>query len=369
MSQPAVVQQAQPPSIIDSIFSLEKSFKAQNAYDLKFENECLFAKQQILKNDYSVKAAQNAPDALRNAILNVAAVGISLNPASAHAYLVPRSPAKGQAPQICLDVSYRGMVKLATDSGSIKWAKSELVYEGDEFEWRGMAEIPLHSPVDPFADHTTLEGLRGGFCVAQLSDGSYMVDRMSAADILKVANTSKASNGPWKTWPTEMAKKTLVKRASKSWPQSAGRSRLDQAIELVNEHEGLEPEPVVARASDYLQPTEEQTATYLELAKGEPLPFWLWYSAQDERLKVSLPGCKFEHGTKQKMMKAFNNTLEAGRLEWEGYNIDFRALCDSQDEHGAAEFLADFTDDQRELLIEGLVPELATFARSIEVEA
>lgn len=354
-------------TVVQTMAALEKPFKAQNAYDLKFENECLFAKQQITKTEYSLKAAQNAPDALRNAILNVAAVGISLNPASAHAYLVPRSPAKGQPPQICLDVSYRGMVKLATDSGSIKWAKSELVYEGDEFEWRGMAEIPHHSPADPFADHTTLEGLRGGFCVAQLSDGSYMVDRMSAADILKVANTSKASNGPWKTWPTEMAKKTLVKRASKSWPQSAGRSRLDQAIELVNEHEGLEDEPIVAGTSDFQRPTREQTAKYMALASGDsPVEFYVWFYQQDERLRPSLPGCEFEHGQKGKMMAFFNGQLKEGQQRLEAWVSEIEALCESDDPHGVTEFTDELTEIEYLAVIEKLKPEHSMFVQQVK---
>lgn len=112
---------ARPASITDELVALEPHFNKQNAYALKFESECLFAKQQLLKNDYTLTAAQNNPAALRAAILNVAAIGISLNPALAHAYLVPRSPGSAKdasgryvskPAQVCLDISYRGLVKL-----------------------------------------------------------------------------------------------------------------------------------------------------------------------------------------------------------------------------------------------------------------
>lgn len=224
------------PEITQTLAQLEKPFGTQNQWGLKFESECLFARQQLMKNNYVLQAAQNRPDALRSAILNVAAIGISLNPATAHAYLVPRDGV------ICLDISYRGLVKLATDSGSIQWAKAVLVYEGDHFRWRGPAQPPEHE-ADVFAADRIdasdpLKNLKGGYCLARLASGEYMVDVMTAGEILAVRDASKAKNGPWSgSWAGEMAKKTLVKRASKSWPQSA---RVDTAVHVLNAHEGLD---------------------------------------------------------------------------------------------------------------------------------
>lgn len=346
-------------SIVDNLMALEKPFSEQNAYALKFKSECLFAKQQLLKNDATLKAAETNQISLKAAILNVAAIGISLNPALAHAYLVPRSGA------VCLDVSYKGLVKLATDSGAINWAKPELVYDDEAFEWVNMATLPTHK-MNPFGGKRAsgkVDGLIGGYCVAQLRDGSYMIDHMSIADIQKVADTSKAKFGPWKEWPLEMIKKTLVKRASKSWPQSGGRERLDKAIEVLNEHEGLEEAPTVARVSDYMRPTQEQTDTYLELAKGDSVEFYLWYRAQDKRLQISLPGCEFEKNKKQATMKYFNSQLEDGRTRLEAWVLDLSAMCESGDDHGVAEFLAEFSGAQLEALIDALPIQSQSFAR------
>lgn len=238
------------------IFGWREHFSKQNSFGLKFETECLFAKQQLLKNDYTLKAAQSNQGSLKSAILNVAAIGISLNPSSAHAYLVPRDGA------ICLDISYRGLVKLATDSGSIEWAKAVLVYEGDTFTWKGPALPPEHE-ADVFAKDRIdasdpLKKLKGGYCLAKLATGEYMVDVMTADEILAVRDSSKAKNGPWKgVWSGEMAKKTLVKRASKSWPQSNGRDRIDTAIHILNDHEGLD---------DKAHVDEDQIQTFLNLA-------------------------------------------------------------------------------------------------------
>lgn len=237
------------------LFGWKEHFSKQNSFGLKFETECLFAKQQLLKNDYTLRAAQANQNSLKAAILNVAAIGISLNPSSAHAYLVPRDGA------ICLDISYRGLVKLATDSGAIEWAKAVLVYEGDTFKWKGPAIPPEHE-ADVFAKDRIdasdpLKNLKGGYCLAKLATGEYMVDIMTADEILAVRDSSKAKNGPWRgVWAGEMAKKTLVKRASKSWPQSGGRDRIDTAIQILNDHEGLD---------DKAQLDEEQIGTFMDL--------------------------------------------------------------------------------------------------------
>lgn len=222
-------------NMIELVKKQEKRFlelDAANGNLVDFTKECLFARQQLLKNDYTLKVASENPNSLQGAVLNVAAIGISLNPASQHAFLVPR---KGS---ICLDISYRGLVKLATDCGAIKWAKAELVYDNDFFEWNGPAEKPTHK-ADPFSERGEM---KGGYVLAMLPDGTVMVEVMPVAEIYKIRDTSEAykkNYGPWVDWPEEMAKKTIVKRAYKSWPQSTNRERLDKAIEVLNQHEGM----------------------------------------------------------------------------------------------------------------------------------
>lgn len=336
-------------NISQLLVDCQPKFNRQNAFGLKFESECLFAKQQLMKNDFTLRTAANNQGSLQAAILNVAAIGISLNPALTHAYLVPRDGA------VCLDISYRGLVKLATDSGAIKWAKAVLVYEGDEFVWRGPNEAPKHE-ADVFDEKridaaNPLQNIKGGYCIAKLTDGDVLVEVMTAGEILAVKETSKAKAGPWAgKWAGEMAKKTLVKRAYKSWPQSDGRERLDTAIEILNQHEGLEDEPI--RTGEFLRPSKEQTETYLALAKdGEPVDFWIWFQAQDDRIRASLPGCTFERGQKQKMMAFFEAQLKAGRETFNTWAADLLALCESDDSHGVVEFMGEMTEAQREALL------------------
>ncbi len=57
------------------------------------------------------------------------------------------------------------------------------MYEGDTFVWKGMTELPTHE-FDPFDSQRmdardTFKGLRGGYCVAKLADGTWMIEKNS----------------------------------------------------------------------------------------------------------------------------------------------------------------------------------------------
>lgn len=212
-----------------------QSFDEVNTYGLEFSKEIGFAYQALARNDYLMRVA-SANDAakmsLAHAIVNVAALGLSLNPAAGHAYLVPRDG------RVVLDQSYRGMLKIAYDCNSIASCGTELVYEGDEFEWKSFDEKPVHK-FDPWdADRFTVDdpwkGLLGGYCTARLPSGFYLVSRMTAEELRQIRRESRAKKAdtPWEKWGTEMLKKTLVRRAVKMWPQH---DRLDQSIEVYDQ--------------------------------------------------------------------------------------------------------------------------------------
>ena len=111
---------------------------------VEWEKESQFAIQALGNNYRLHEAATNNQASLQNAIINVAAIGISLNPANKHAYLVPRSVKKGTPPIVCLDISYQGLMHLATQSGSIEWGQSKLVYANDNYINNGIDKAPTH---------------------------------------------------------------------------------------------------------------------------------------------------------------------------------------------------------------------------------
>ena len=216
---------------------------------LNFEREAGFAIQILTANDYVSKLAVGDRQSVVNAVTNVAAIGISLNPAKKQAYLVPR---KGK---ICLDISYMGLIDLAIDSGSISWAQAELVYEQDPFTLNGFDKPPTHQR-NPFS--TERGAMVGAYVVVKTHDGDYLTTCMSRAEIDAIKNRSESvkagKSSPWDTDYGEMAKKTVVKRAYKYWPKS---DRLDQAIHHLNTDGGeglatmqprtpeIDPQPII----------------------------------------------------------------------------------------------------------------------------
>lgn len=183
--------------------------------------ESQFAIQAFQKNDFLAKTAMSNPTSAQNAIINVAAIGITLNPAAKLAYLVPRDGG------VHLDISYMGLLHLAQVSGAIQWGQCKLVYANDTYESNGLDKAPTHK-YNAFGERGQVVG---GYCTVKTQQGDYLTDEMSLAEIKQVENTSKAKNGPWKNWWEEMARKTIVKRAAKYWPRV---ERVDNAIHHLN---------------------------------------------------------------------------------------------------------------------------------------
>jgi recombination protein RecT len=201
---------------------------------MDYDRESMFAMQSIVKNDYILDVAMKNPQSVRNAVINIAAVGLSLNPATKNAYLVPRDG------EICLDISYIGLIKIATDTGSILWAKADIVYDTDNFVYNGPASKPMHT-ADVFSND---RGEKVGvYCIAKTVDGEYLVETMTAQDIADIRSKSKGADSKYSAWVTftgEMWKKAVIKRASKTWPKTERSDKFDRAIHVIDESEGLE---------------------------------------------------------------------------------------------------------------------------------
>ena len=197
---------------------------------VKWEEEKQFAIQLLQGNEYLAKCV---PHTIQNAMVNVASVGLTLNPARGYAYLVPEY-SKGNGGQECqLRISFKGLMKIATDSGQIDWVKADVVKQNDKFSFNGAWELPVHQ-MNPFGDRGDPIGV---YCVAKLSNGGQITDVMSWEEVNKIKACAKTQL-VWNKWPEEMAKKAIIKRASKQWPNTE--LRLDTAIEMLNENEGSE---------------------------------------------------------------------------------------------------------------------------------
>lgn len=230
------------------IYDIKPEFQSVlSDQSINFEREAEFAIQVLEKNSYSLSTAMSNKSSVIAAVKNIAAIGISLNPAKKQAYLVPRGGA------ICLDISYMGLLDLAIASGSIRWGQAELVRQKDTFRLNGFDKPPTHE-YDPF--DTERGDLRGAYVVVKTVDGDYLTTAMPIDEIFAIRDRSeswksfmakKAKTSPWASDEGEMVKKTVIKRASKLWPKT---DRLDHAIHHLNTDggEGLvdineKPEP------------------------------------------------------------------------------------------------------------------------------
>lgn len=196
--------------------------------------EIAFALQILRANKEAF--AKCEPDSIRDAVLNIALTGATLNPAMQQAFLIPRK-LRGRGLCCCLDFSYRGLVGIATRDGAVLDIDATCVYEGDEFDYHmGLNPDLTHKPHgerDP-------KKLTHVYAVAILQGGLKKFLVMNRADVEKARKSSQAPDSPmWKDWYEEGARKTVVKRFYKLLPQT---ERMSQAVAVVNEHEGLPPD-------------------------------------------------------------------------------------------------------------------------------
>jgi phage RecT family recombinase len=289
---------------------------------ISIDAEQNYAIQQLYKNDTSTKIATSNPVSVQNAILNLSSIGISLNPALKHAYLVPRDGA------ICLDVSYMGLMHLAQEIGSIEWGQAKIVFANDDYQNQGLNNQPIHK----YNAFTSRGDKVGVYCCVKLPSGDYLTEEMSGEDIAAVRKSSKSqhsSYSPWNTFEDEMWRKSVVKRASKYWPKSNNNTgnRLDTAIHVINEHEGLDNE------------REKQLEKLVELYERECEPLVLWGFMEQFRENESLSQWLYSNFPKGHKGKE-GAILKTGRDQF----FSYKAIFDNGDESEAEEAKAELSE-------------------------
>ena len=212
----------------DVMPQFEKIARINNQVQWQIESQ--FALQTINKNSGLAKCTI---ESIQNSIINVASVGLTLNPADGYAYLVPEYSKAAKGNECQLRISFKGLIKVATDAGSIKWVKAEIVKANDTLEYKGPCTMPVHN-MDPFSDRGDTVGV---YCIAKTNEGDILVDLMNVEELKKIQSCAKTQM-VWTQWPDEMAKKAIIKRASKQWPKTDQSSSLHKAVEVINESEG-----------------------------------------------------------------------------------------------------------------------------------
>jgi recombination protein RecT len=163
--------------------------------------------------------ARCTPESFLGALLTASQLGLEPGP-TGDAYLVPFG-------NVCTFVpGYRGLIRLARNSGQLRDIWAEVVYANDTFKYTlGLHRDLIHEPAI---------GDRGKpthvYAAAELTDGGRPFVVMTAAEVEAIRGRSRAGkSGPWVTDWSAMAKKTAIKQLAKWLPLSA---ELSAAVNL-----------------------------------------------------------------------------------------------------------------------------------------
>lgn len=342
---------------------------------MQYEAEKGFAIQLLKNNSFLEKAAYDAPDSLQHAITNVAAIGLSLNPAEKLAYLIPRhvkvkdGDADRWVTKIFLEPSYMGLIRLATDSGSIEWAQAVCVYENDTFVDNGPGLRPDHKS-NPFGKKEARGEFVGVYCIAKTKGGDYLTTLMPVDEVHSIRDRSeswkKYKTGPWLTDFNEQAKKSVIRRAFKTWPRTDERrmAMLANAIDLSNQNEGFEP---ILSAPALGQYTGDQKAYFDQLIQSSDSlgMFTFRHGLNDEAVFINLYH-SFEKGQKGKYQRIVDELISSGQSRFMDIFNALSDACASGDDSSAWEVMESLPNEVMVMVTERANHELGLFLLEIE---
>lgn len=251
-----------PAKITDLVAATQLDFERRitAASPVQYAQEAHFALQQLAANSYLLGIAQNNPDSLRAALLNVAATGLSLNPVKKQAYLIPRNKS------VVLDISYMGILHVAQMSGAIEWGQARIVRAGHMFRLTGINQAPVHE-YNPFENDDAAGAIVGAYAVVKLPGGDFLTHCLNMDALLRIRSRSESfksgKNSPWLTDPEPMMKKSAVRGLAPYMPyREAMVQAMTVAVEAEQEQGGEQPE---------LPPALPE---YTDAQMAENLPNW-----------------------------------------------------------------------------------------------
>ena len=160
------------------------------------------------------KLAQCTPASFLGALMQCAQLGLEPGPMGL-AYLIPYGN------EVTLQVGYKGLLQLVWRSEQIASVQSEVVYEGDVFEFaHGIPPTLRHVPADQRPDDAKPTHVYA--CLG--TKGGGWITRVRTFEQIEAHRKkySKAGSGsPWTTAWDEMACKTVIKLAVKRAPVSS----------------------------------------------------------------------------------------------------------------------------------------------------
>jgi recombination protein RecT len=189
-------------------------------------------------------------------MLTCAQLGLEPNGPQGHAYLIPFRDNSAQVNICTLVIGFKGLIKLARNSGEIAGVAVRVVHEKDQFEYEyGLIDRCWHVPTDEEDPGQVTHA----YCVWKFKDGGYHFDVMTKKELDRIKNRKNLpSISPWKSDEEEMQKKTVLRRSSKMVPNSI---ELAHGIAVNDrQEEGLAPIPMqIGAAAEETSPADVET--------------------------------------------------------------------------------------------------------------
>lgn len=163
-----------------------------------------------------------SPQSIYGALLQCAQLGLEPGPLGL-AYIIPY----GKEAQF--QIGYKGILNLVWRSKLISSVQSEVVYEGDHFEYAN--GIPPTLRHVPSGDRPAGAKPTHAYCIIETTSGGWIFRVMTFDEIEKIrkAHSQSGAGSAWTTAWDEQACKTVIKRTAKRAPVSA---EVQQAVAL-----------------------------------------------------------------------------------------------------------------------------------------
>jgi len=183
------------------------------------------------------KLEQCTGDSIVQSLADTASLGLSLVKALGETHLVPYGTC-------CTHMTgYPGFIKLIIQTGMVASVQVDAAYQGEHFAVRGGTNPGIDHDIrtDDGFDRDDLR-ITHVYMIVNNLQGPPSWCVMNRQQIDKVRAASKASDGPWRYWYGEMAKKSVIRRGRKQIPlrtEDQSGQLLLRAMELDNRDFGI----------------------------------------------------------------------------------------------------------------------------------
>jgi len=196
--------------------------------EAKWRRFCATAVVLVGKNPKWLDS-QHDRASLFQACMHAAESGLSLDPNLGHLYFVPRWDSHLKKNKICFQLGYKGLLKLAYQSGDVGAFSAECVFQGDEFDYcMGTQGFIRHKPLHKSNVLTHV------WAMAKMKSGAEAFVVLPKEEIDKARKFAQADH-IWKAFYTDMCKKTALRRLCKLLHLC---TELQRAIGVEEEAEG-----------------------------------------------------------------------------------------------------------------------------------